>query len=428
MANMLYNGVELPDINEVWDKETHPYAGIGSFGVNWMFAALDFEVYADVSKSGYYASSAGKIDQYLCQNGEWVLVSSQNMDAGNLLTSFSQVTFTWASFNILDNNGSVYLAASDPVDPNAPAEPTYTYDKTAFLSGMAMGLCGKGDPTFTGGTDAFTKGYLTGAELRRKRVIPASTPSANGDGFALYNGVKLPNITQFSSYDDFGSAMIYSYDISAYANGHFYHLVYNNASNDRVNCYLVTTAELVSLVSQIGLDISAPYVWTEHANITLDGLVSSVFWAGSDFSINESIAPYVSDPIPLDGYTVIEWDGNTEGLEELTLMGMSELYKVSDIIIPASSINSAIIVLSAGSSRVTLTPSSNRTYAVNSQIFDSEYLIEYYYGTLDGTTTRMNSLAAAVNVPSAGVTGSYFWAGTFADSVDGYTPILAYKA
>lgn len=172
MANMLYNGVELPDINEVWDKETHPYAGIGSFGVNWMFAALDFEVYADVSKSGYYASSAGKIDQYLCQNGEWVLVSSQNMDAGNLLTSFSQVTFTWASFNILDNNGSVYLAASDPVDPNAPAEPTYTYDKTAFLSGMAMGLCGKGDPTFTGGTDAFTKGYLTGAELRRKRVIP----------------------------------------------------------------------------------------------------------------------------------------------------------------------------------------------------------------------------------------------------------------
>ena len=43
------------------------------------------------------------------------------------------------------------------------------YDKTTFLSGLAMGLCGKGNPTFTG-SDVFTKGYLAGAELRAKRV------------------------------------------------------------------------------------------------------------------------------------------------------------------------------------------------------------------------------------------------------------------
>lgn len=47
-----------------------------------------------------------------------------------------------------------------------------TFDKKAFLSGSAMGLCGKGNPTFEG-SDTFSKGYLAGAKLRAKRVIPA---------------------------------------------------------------------------------------------------------------------------------------------------------------------------------------------------------------------------------------------------------------
>lgn len=44
------------------------------------------------------------------------------------------------------------------------------YDKTTFLSGLAMGLTGKGDPTFEG-SDVFSKGYLAGAKLRAKRVL-----------------------------------------------------------------------------------------------------------------------------------------------------------------------------------------------------------------------------------------------------------------
>lgn len=57
-----------------------------------------------------------------------------------------------------------YLSTETPPDEGGG------YDKTAFLSGLAMGLCGKGDPTFTA-SDTFTKGYLVGAALRRKRVI-----------------------------------------------------------------------------------------------------------------------------------------------------------------------------------------------------------------------------------------------------------------
>ena len=52
-----------------------------------------------------------------------------------------------------------------------PASGGSTYDRTAFLSGMAMGLTGKGDPTFMA-SDTFAKGYKVGAALRRKRVIP----------------------------------------------------------------------------------------------------------------------------------------------------------------------------------------------------------------------------------------------------------------
>lgn len=62
------------------------------------------------------------------------------------------------------------------------------YDKRSFLSGLAMGLTGKGDPIFTA-SDTFTKGYKVGAALRRKRVILEKEPVAY-----LYNGVRLPDI------------------------------------------------------------------------------------------------------------------------------------------------------------------------------------------------------------------------------------------
>lgn len=57
------------------------------------------------------------------------------------------------------------------------AEPTY--DRTAFLSGLAMGLCGKGNPTFEA-SDTFTKGYLVGAALRRKRITDIIKGDASG--------------------------------------------------------------------------------------------------------------------------------------------------------------------------------------------------------------------------------------------------------
>lgn len=87
----------------------------------------------------------------------------------------------------LGNQGVMYIRLFAYRTTEAPST---TFDKTAFLSGLAMGLTGKGDPTSGmsvsgSGTDAFTKGYLTGAALRRKRIIPEATPSANGDVYGV---------------------------------------------------------------------------------------------------------------------------------------------------------------------------------------------------------------------------------------------------
>lgn len=77
------------------------------------------------------------------------------------------------------------------------------YGKKTFLSGLAMGLTGKGNPTFAG-SDVFGKGYITGAKLRDKRRLPAAFlyGRAAEDGekpTVIYDGVEyvgaiLPDI------------------------------------------------------------------------------------------------------------------------------------------------------------------------------------------------------------------------------------------
>lgn len=88
----------------------------------------------------------------------------------------------------------------------ASGESGDSYDEKEFLSGLVMGLCSKGNPTFTA-SDVFGKGYLVGAELRRKRVLPGAsvylygTPSdsgniglRSGESVSFYDGAVLPDI------------------------------------------------------------------------------------------------------------------------------------------------------------------------------------------------------------------------------------------
>lgn len=149
---MLYNGMRLPDINGVWtDKEAYPYAFVyHSSNVNSYFLCLNPQSAVidgvSVHTRGYgvsYANWGGSTWTYLgtqWTEGEWTKIAS--------ITEGCQ----WSNHDILNEDGSVYLAASEPV------------------------------------VDTFTRGYLLGTELRNTR--PAREPVV----YYSYNGMVLPDI------------------------------------------------------------------------------------------------------------------------------------------------------------------------------------------------------------------------------------------
>lgn len=179
MGNVLYNGVELLDINTVWtDKTTYPYAHIyesnGLYGLVISTHPALFRTRG--SYTADYLPTGAVCMQYLHTQTEWYYMSSKTISS---TSGYAELNYTkgfkiiWASYDVYrstdneftENDGSLYLAASKPVDPTAPA---YTYDRTAFLSGMAMGLTGKGNPI--------------------------SSIGGGASGNMIYNGVELPEL------------------------------------------------------------------------------------------------------------------------------------------------------------------------------------------------------------------------------------------
>jgi hypothetical protein len=160
-GTMLYNGKELPPLPE-WDREKYPYAWIRKATTS---ATYHLMMVSEIS----YALTVGGVNgiaysqentiRYRASNGTWddVTISSDGVSAIEGIV--------WANFDVLNADGSLYLAASDPVPV----------------------------------VDTFTRGYLLGAELRNKR--PAREPVA-----WLYNGVRLPKLPEWDK-----SAYPYAY-------------------------------------------------------------------------------------------------------------------------------------------------------------------------------------------------------------------------
>lgn len=155
MGNYLYNGIELPKLPE-WDKSEWPYSLI--FGQEHK-GEIYYTLVLMKKRPEYGAIYTGESTihtvlakgetfytyDYLANikfSDAWYLIGEQtytNEEYDYYYLSFIDVI--WTDTDILQSDGTVYLAASEPV-------PVITYDKRSFLSGMAMGLCGKGDPAF----------------------------------------------------------------------------------------------------------------------------------------------------------------------------------------------------------------------------------------------------------------------------------------
>lgn len=153
-------------------------------------------------------------------------------------------------------------------------------------------------------------------------AIPAFAvvTESSGDGYALYNGYKLPDITPYlhmGSYTD-DIAIIYKLDVSAYADGELFYLEAYSLSQASIRLYCATTPEVVSVAAQMGLPLEGVYVWTNPDDIELPSFISgSVIWATRAMleaaAGSLGISVYVP-PISLDGYNLVEWDGDTSGL------------------------------------------------------------------------------------------------------------------
>ena len=141
--NYLYNGVEWPDINEVWTdelKKISPYAYISVIVIGGARLLMMLEnPYHYVIETGITGDSYPVVE---CEKGKatWVQLQNGKWDTDNqgynddTAASFGVDVWHWASHDIIKEDGSVFLAASDPIPVGGePIDPTY------FMQGWLVG-------------------------------------------------------------------------------------------------------------------------------------------------------------------------------------------------------------------------------------------------------------------------------------------------
>ena len=293
MANMVnYNGVDLPDINTVWTgvaKETCPYAVILGGEGEYDLVLTTLPIVAD---------DAQQIELLVCmlENGEWGQADIVSMSGAELWGSFSEI-FIWSSYDICMSDGTVVFAGAGDTNNN---------------------------------------------------II-----ESKGDGFALYNGVKLPNIDAVWTDElkaQYPHATLSEGDFSSITPNNIYNiLVLANSllldPDDNELCIPKGESYIEFLSVKNELDASAfqevlgvpitPNTWIQidsETQIENDLYVADCapLWSSLDLlsMIDNSVHIAASDPIPLDGMNVIEWDGVTDGLEPFGGIETMHMWKV----------------------------------------------------------------------------------------------------
>lgn len=177
----LYNGVELPALPE-WDKTVYPYAFIyivtldGTTGVYTLVVSSSSVMSYD--GNGIICPSATVGQRYTVSEDSWAAAAASDdfyIKRDNLIYT------VWANFDVLNSDGSVYVAASEPV-PVAGKFPL-----REWVGWLIAGLCSRAVP-----------------------VVETREPVAY-----LYNGVRLPPPPKWNE-DQYPTAFII---ISFYSDG-----------------------------------------------------------------------------------------------------------------------------------------------------------------------------------------------------------------
>lgn len=112
-----YNGTVLPALPE-WDKAAYPYAyvfkvrSVDSYKLCFLASALvhnggdsilvDTPTDDGIAQCAYYFAPSSDTD--------WVDADDGVFESGNMI-----LLLRWANHDVCDNDGNIYLAASDPV-------------------------------------------------------------------------------------------------------------------------------------------------------------------------------------------------------------------------------------------------------------------------------------------------------------------------
>jgi hypothetical protein len=122
-----YAGIEheLPDINSVWvDKKTYPYAVIIEYVLSLEYVLLLSETPFVYENGFIFGSNAVGFACAMINGDTWY--SHEVTDNKSYYYEYSEI---WTSHDIYNTDGSVYLAASEPI-PLAEAYTSYVHNGT----------------------------------------------------------------------------------------------------------------------------------------------------------------------------------------------------------------------------------------------------------------------------------------------------------
>lgn len=151
-----------------------------------------------------------------------------------------------------------------------------------------------------------------------------------GDGYALYNGVKLPNIDSVWTEElkaNYGYALLSK---NAYASINTDYILF--MSSEPIYCGDIGVGFNPKPRRWYSLNSNG---WKLEESTSLGGtfISNTPIWSNvDDFSSNSlpEYCPPATTPLPLDGMQVIEWDGDTTGLDGLELSETITAYRVAD--------------------------------------------------------------------------------------------------
>lgn len=185
MAVYLYNGVPMKQLPE-WDKAACPYAYLA----NATLFEFDHYMLRVMDRRGYMYERDGQLilgsegPPYI---GEWIIPKAEAATTGEwtVYAGMGQIDIEselphvfWSNTDIKKGDGSLYMAASEPVlaEPSNPDEPTTKLDLKSWVRGYLLGLSGPMRASMSSGGSG------------------TQTPNMYS-----YNGVTLPVLPEYDS-------------------------------------------------------------------------------------------------------------------------------------------------------------------------------------------------------------------------------------